>query len=225
VLDAALARPYIRSMRVRVIGLCALGVAALLSGCGSSSTLTRTSTILAPRVVVKITSPANGASVGGENVTVTGTVDPAGASVNVNGDQAAVSGRAFVRRVSVPATGQSTIEAIATAPERSPGAAAILVSSAANGGTAGGGATGGGGSSPSGGVPTDSTSCGGGLSVGASTSCAFARNIQAAYMGQGAGTYQVYSPVTKQRYAVTCTAATVVVTCQGANSAYVYFVR
>ncbi|MGO9793938.1 MAG: hypothetical protein ACLP8S_31800 [Solirubrobacteraceae bacterium] len=212
-------------MRVRVIGLCALGVAALLSGCGGSGAVTRTSTILAPRVVVKITSPANGASVGSENVTVTGTVDPAGASVNVNGDEAAVNGRTFVRRVSVPATGQSTIEAIATAPERSPGAAAILVSSAANGGSAGGGSAGGGASAPSGGVPTDSTSCGGGLSVGPSTGCAFARNVQAAYMGHGAGTYPVYSPVTKRLYAMTCTAATVLVTCQGANSAYVYFVR
>jgi hypothetical protein len=216
-------------MRVRVIVLCALGAAALLSGCGSSSTVTRTSTILAPRVVVKITSPANGASVGGENVTVTGTVDPAGASVNVNGDQAAVSGRTFAQRVSVPATGQSTIEAIATAPERSPGAAAILVSSAAGGGaaggSAGGGSAGGGASATSGGVPTDSASCGGGLSVGPSTSCAFARNVQAVYMGHGPGTYMVLSPVTKQRYAMTCTAATVFVTCQGASSADVYFLR
>ncbi|MGO9972271.1 MAG: hypothetical protein ACLP01_05575 [Solirubrobacteraceae bacterium] len=211
-------------MRVRAIGLCALVAAALLSGCGSSSTVTRTSTSLAPRVVVRITSPANGASVDGGNVTVTGTVDPAGASVNVNGDQASVSGGTFVRRVSVPATGQSTIEAIATAPERSPGAAAILVSSAANGGSAGGPA-GGGASGTSGGAPTDSSSCGGGLSVGPSTSCAFARKVQAAYMGQGAGTYQVYSPVTKQQYAMTCMASNVIVTCQGASSAYVYFLR
>ncbi len=35
----------------------------------------------------------------------------------------------------------------------------------------------------------------------------------------------VYNPVTKQKYAMTCTVGTVIVTCQGSSNAYVYFLR
>ncbi|MGO9790996.1 MAG: hypothetical protein ACLP8S_16325 [Solirubrobacteraceae bacterium] len=210
------------------------GAVALLSGCGASGTVTSTSTSVAPRVEVTITSPTVSTPVSGSSVTVAGMVAPSDAKVDIAGSPATVSadGR-FSARASVE-DGTTTIEVIGRALERSPTAAAIVIthsgeksggsssaSGAAGASSSGGGASGG----STVGIPTDSTSCGGGLGVGAATSCAFAQNVQAAYTGRGAGTYMVYNPVTKQKYAMTCTVGTVIVTCQGSSNAYVYFLR
>ncbi len=156
-------------------------------------------------------------------MTVAGTVAPSDATVDVGGSPATVSsdGR-FAASASVE-SGTTTIEVIARAPERSPAAAAVFITGAGGSDGSSGGSSGSGGSA--GGIPTDTTSCGGGLAVGPSTSCAFARNVHAEYMGKGAGTYMIFSPVMKRKYTMTCTATTVVVTCQAATGAYVYFVR
>jgi hypothetical protein len=64
--------------------------------------------------------------------------------------------------------------------------------------------------------------CGGDLSVGPNTSCAFARNVQAAYYQSGPGWNSVYSPVTDETYSVYCTANSPHV-CTGGNNAAIYF--
>lgn len=76
-------------------------------------------------------------------------------------------------------------------------------------------------SSPAGG----STNCGGGLSVGPNTTCAFAENVENDYfveIGSGAGTVVSYSPVTDRIYSMYCTAGEPH-ECTGGNGASVYF--
>ncbi len=70
-----------------------------------------------------------------------------------------------------------------------------------------------------------STSCGGNLSVGTATTCAFARNVQSDYhsqIGSGSGTVRSYSPTTNRVYTMYCTAGTPH-SCTGGNNASVYF--
>lgn len=77
---------------------------------------------------------------------------------------------------------------------------------------------------PSGGSSGGATSCGGGLSVGPHTTCAFARNVRDEYGSNGDG-YQVidvFSPVTNRYYQMTCTSGPSHV-CRGGNDATVYF--
>jgi hypothetical protein len=66
------------------------------------------------------------------------------------------------------------------------------------------------------------TACGGDLSVGADTTCAFAEKVRSAYESAGPGTVMAYSPVTNRTYAMTCSAGDPVV-CTGGNKASVYF--
>jgi len=67
------------------------------------------------------------------------------------------------------------------------------------------------------------TSCGGNLSAGPSTTCAFAFNVENAYFQNGGGSSQfdVYSPITRIFYTMTCTAGVPTV-CRGGNNAVVY---
>jgi hypothetical protein len=67
------------------------------------------------------------------------------------------------------------------------------------------------------------TSCGGNLSAGASTTCAFAYNVENSYYQSGGGysTFAVYSPVTGLYYTMTCTPGVPTV-CRGGNNALVY---
>lgn len=65
------------------------------------------------------------------------------------------------------------------------------------------------------------TACGGGVSVGTNTTCAFAANVQSAYDQNGEGTVTAYSPVTNRTYAMTCL-GTAPVVCTGGNDATVY---
>lgn len=70
-----------------------------------------------------------------------------------------------------------------------------------------------------------SSACGGELSVGPTTTCPFAENVEAAYfaeIGSGSGTVVAYSPVTERTYSMYCTAGTPHV-CTGGNDASVYF--
>ncbi len=69
------------------------------------------------------------------------------------------------------------------------------------------------------------TNCGGGLSVGPSTTCAFAQNVESDYfseIGSGSGTVVSYSPVTGRYYSMYCTAGAPH-ECTGGNNASVYF--
>jgi hypothetical protein len=67
------------------------------------------------------------------------------------------------------------------------------------------------------------TDCGGGLTAGPNTSCAFAENVQQAYSSAPGlvATVQAYSPVTGQTYSMSCAPAGAGVTCSGANDASV----
>jgi len=69
------------------------------------------------------------------------------------------------------------------------------------------------------------SSCGGGLSVGPNTTCAFAENVEYEYfaeIGSGTGTVEAYSPVTEKLYRMNCTAGEPH-ECTGGNNASVYF--
>jgi hypothetical protein len=69
------------------------------------------------------------------------------------------------------------------------------------------------------------TGCGGNLSVGPSTTCAFAENVEYQYyaeIGSGSGTVVAYSPVTEKLYSMYCTAGEPH-ECTGGNNASVYF--
>lgn len=69
------------------------------------------------------------------------------------------------------------------------------------------------------------TTCGGGLSVGPATTCAFAENVESDYyaeIGTGSGTVVSYSPSTEKLYSMYCTAGAPH-ECRGGNNASVYF--
>jgi len=73
------------------------------------------------------------------------------------------------------------------------------------------------------GTVTRGTSCGGNLSVGANTTCAFAVNVRSAFYAAGGGnvSVEVYSPVTGKYYTMYCVAGVPTV-CRGGNNAVVY---
>ena len=89
--------------------------------------------------------------------------------------------------------------------------------SAAAGGSGGSGASG----SQQGGGPHG---CGSGVTANnAGTTCSFALNVAEQYRASGgASTIQVYSPVTKQTYTMSCVGASAT-TCTGGNNASVTF--
>jgi type II secretory pathway pseudopilin PulG len=69
------------------------------------------------------------------------------------------------------------------------------------------------------------SSCGGELSVGANTTCAFAENVENDYfseIGSGSGSVVSYSPVTGKLYTMYCTTGEPH-ECTGGNNASVYF--
>ena len=64
--------------------------------------------------------------------------------------------------------------------------------------------------------------CGDGVAVNAATSCPFGRNVASEYRSSGgASTIEVYSPVTKQAYTMSCSGGVPTV-CRGGNNAVVY---
>ncbi|HET9103604.1 MAG TPA: hypothetical protein VFN55_09645 [Solirubrobacteraceae bacterium] len=77
---------------------CAVALAA--AGCGTSAPTHK------PVVAVTISTPTSGATLGVRQVTVTGTVTPAGAHVLVGGQPAAVTGSSFRRNVVLTAPRQ-----------------------------------------------------------------------------------------------------------------------
>ncbi len=201
----------------------------LLLGCGSS---TSTSTIVKGQVVVQVTSPASGTVINANSVTVRGTVSPPAASVQVDGQPAAVGNGVFTGNASLQ-VGKTTIDIIASAPGQTPGSTMITLtrpgassgkpssSGQSNAPASNGGATPGTAYAAPGSQSGGQSPCGNGLSVGPGTSCAFAGNVRSSY--QGPGTFSVSSPVTGQSYSMTCNENSGQVVCTGGNNASVYF--
>jgi len=207
-----------------IAGLLAL---ALLAGCGSSTT--STSTITSGVVSVVVTSPTSGSVIAGTSVVVRGTVSPTNATVQIQGQPAAVGNGVFTGTATLHA-GKTTVDVIGSAPGATPGSTSVVIvqQSSGSGGSGGSksskatpaiaGATG---SSESG-----QTSCGGGLAVGPNTTCVFAEAVRSAYRDSGASeTVMAYSPVTNKDYEMTCVTHGLQVACTGGIGASVYFAQ
>lgn len=222
-------RSALPSRSVAAITSLAVIVLAALSGCGGG-TSTSTTTVASQGVVIQVTSPSNGATINANTVTIRGTVSPSNATVQIAGQPAAVGNGVFTGSTSLQ-QGKNSIDVIASAPGKSPGSTTIVVSRSGAGGSSASSS----GSQGNGGAPnvayaqpgsqtSGQSSCGGGLSVGPSTSCSFAQNVESAYRGgSGPGTLEVYSPVTGQNYSMTCNLNGNQVVCTGGNNASVYF--
>jgi hypothetical protein len=218
-----------RAWTVAIIATLGLAVA----GCGST-TSTTTSTVGAGAVSVVVVAPTSGSVIAASNVTVRGTVDPANATVQIQGQPAAVGNGVFTGTAALH-PGKTTIDVIGSAPGMTPGSTSLTITQQSGGGSgesshhgssSSGGATPGvaaerGGSSEASG--SSQTSCGGDLSVGPDTTCEFAEAVQSAYQSSGgSSTVEAYSPVTKKDYEMTCVTAARV-TCTGGIGASVYF--
>ena len=186
-------------------------------------------------VDISLLTPRGGSRINAAEVTVRGTVSPANAVVLIQGRPAAVSNGVFVGTARVH-RGRTRIDVIASARDATPASATVNVTRPAARRTAAKPAaarpvnvtvvTGSGGTNTCGnacGASYGGMACGGGLSVGPNTSCAFAVNVQAAYRGHGPGTVVAYSPVTRRTYAMTCVDRSPVM-CTGGDRASVSFV-
>jgi Glucodextranase, domain B len=206
--------------------MASIGCAALLgfAGCGATTTTTTTT---GGQVSVSVTSPTSGSVIAGTSVTVRGTVSPSNASVQVQGKPAAVGNGVFEGTAGLHG-GKTTIDVIGAAAGNVPGSTNVIVVQQGNGSGGGkqqkkkaSGATPGVAHAAPG-ESNNQTACGGQLTVGPDTTCAFAQDVRAKYGENGPGTYEVYSPVTEKTYEMTCSHGTPVV-CTGGNNASVYF--
>jgi hypothetical protein len=205
-----------------------------LSACGSTSTTTISAAAERTQepVTVVVTAPTSGSVIGSNSVIVRGTVVPASASVEIQGKPAAVGDGVFTGTATLHG-GKTTIDVIGSAPNEVPGATSVTVIQQASGASstpASPQATAQASPSATPAVAYEQssepayarTSCGGDLSVGPDTTCAFAENVRSTYESQGPGTYAVYSPVTEKTYSMSCSYGTPV-SCSGGNDATVYF--
>jgi hypothetical protein len=211
-------------MRLAIAGAI-VGLVLGATGCGSTTTTT-TSTVASTAsgsVVVAVTSPTSGTVINADSVTVRGTVSPPNATVQVQGQPAAVGNGVFTGTAMLQG-GSTRIDVIGSAPGQDPGSTSVSVtrqsSSTHHTRTTTTTTT-----TPAQAQPTSSgrTSCGNELSVGPDTSCPFAENVRATYQRVGGGTVEVFSPVTNKTYYMSCSATGAEVTCTGANNASVYF--
>jgi heat shock protein HslJ len=214
------------SKAVAICAAAAVGLFALASsGCGSTTTTRNAADVGA--VEVAVTAPSSGSVIAADQVMVRGTVTPANATVQVQGEPAAVGNGVFTGTATLHG-GKTTVDVIGSAPGASPGSTSVVIDRQS---TARGGGTGGTTRQvspaptpaiPNEGDPSSETSCGGGLAVGPDTTCAFAENVRSAYDGSGPGTVMAYSPVTNRTYAMTCSTGSSVV-CTGGDNASVHF--
>lgn len=145
-------------------------------------------------------------------MTVTGTVDPANATVHGAGQPASVANGVFTAKATVGAAGRTMIEAIGNAPGRCPGASAIMIARP---------------SQPKA-RRRDSTSgpsCGAGLSARPGTSCAFASNVEAVYMGSWRGNLQRVQSGDGVTYTMACATSGIGHCVHRRAHASVYFLR
>ena len=218
------ARPRWALRIAGALGVCAALSAALFvlisSGFESSA---RTPTA-SGRVMVAVTAPTSNAVIASDHVTVRGTVTPGNATVQIQGQPAAVGNGVFTGAATLHG-GKTTIDVIGSAPGATPGSARIVIARQSAGGT--GGTTPPASAAPTPAMPYSAggsaeTACGNELAVGPDTTCAFAENVRSAYGASGPGTVMAYSPVTDQTYAMSCSAGDAVV-CTGGDNASVYF--
>ena len=214
-----------------------IGFAALLviglAGCGSSNASTSTSTSTqtgSGAVVLHVASPTSGAVVSANTINVQGTVTPNDATVQIDGQPGAVGNGVFTGSATLQ-NGSNSIAVIGSASGYTPTSTTILVtqkSTQTSSSTSHSKSKSSGGKKATPGIahaaPSTGgqTPCGGGLSVGPDTSCAFAENVYQAYQNYGPGNVTAYSPVTQLDYTMYCTGSTPVV-CTGGNNASVYF--
>jgi hypothetical protein len=116
-------------MRGDALSRCVFAVLAacivVLQACGSSSS-TATNSAAAGPVTVVVTSPTSGSVIAGSNVVVRGTVSPPNATVQIQGQPAAVGNGVFTGTAALHA-GKTTIDVIGSAPGSSPGSTSIVV--------------------------------------------------------------------------------------------------
>lgn len=216
------------SVRSALSGGFALALAAALAGCGGSTT--STSTVNAGVVSVQVTSPTSGSVIAGSTVEIRGTVTPVTATVQIQGQPAAVGNGVFKGTATLHG-GKTTIDVIGSAPGATPGSTSVAVvqQSQQSGGSS---RSSGGSKSPLGGVNvahevpsrSNAASCGGGLAVGPDTTCVFAEAVESAYRSSGgSSTVEAYSPVTEKDYEMTCVTSDGEVACTGGIGAAVYF--
>jgi heat shock protein HslJ len=211
----------------KAIGLGAGTAVALLalaiSGCGSTTTTT-TSAENASAVTVALTSPTSGSVIAANQVIVRGTVSPANATVQVQGQPAAVGNGVFTGTATLHG-GKTTIDVIGSAPGAAPDSTTVMVARQSSGGTATKARPASVAATPAiayEGSDSGQTFCGNELAVGPDTTCAFAEDVRSAYDNTGPGTVIAYSPVTNRTYAMSCSAGDAVV-CTGGDDASVYF--
>jgi Glucodextranase, domain B len=199
--------------------------ALMSSGCGSTATTTTTTSAEgASAVTVALTSPTSGSVIAADQVIVRGTVSPANAVVQVQGQPATVGNGVFTGTATLHG-GKTTIDVIGSAPGAAPDSTSIMVDRQSAGGTAATPRPASAAVTPAiaySGNGSGETACGNDLAVGPDTTCSFAENVRSAYDGTGPGTVMAYSPVTDRTYAMSCSAGAAVV-CTGANNASVYF--
>jgi hypothetical protein len=207
-----------------------IALAAVLAGCGGSTT--STSTVNAGVVSVQVTSPTSGSVIAGSTVEVRGTVTPVNATVQIQG-QPAVVGNGVFKGTATLHGGKTTIDVIGSAPGATPGSTSVAIVQQSQ--QPGGPSKSSGGSKPSagganvahelpGGTSSNATSCGGGLAVGPDTTCVFAEAVESSYRSSGgSSTVEAYSPVTEKNYEMTCVTSAGEVTCTGGIGAVVYF--
>jgi hypothetical protein len=155
---------------------------------------------------------------------VRGTVSPANATVQVQGQPAAVGNGIFTGTATLHG-GKTTIDVIGSAPGDTPDSTTVMVARQSSGGTATTTHPASAAATPAiayAGNGSGETSCGNELAVGPDTTCAFAENGRSAYDGTGPGTVMAYSPVTNRTYAMSCSTGEAVV-CTGGDNASVYF--
>jgi heat shock protein HslJ len=211
----------------KAIGLGATAAVALLalalSGCGSTTTTT-TSAENASAVTVALTSPTGGSVIAADQVIVRGTVSPANATVQVQGQPAAVGNGVFTGTATLH-DGKTTIDVIGSAPGATPDSTTVMVARQSGGGTATTPHPASAAATPAiayEGSDSGETACGDELAVGPDTTCAFAEDVRSAYDDNGPGTVIAYSPVTNRTYAMSCSTGDAVV-CTGGDNASVYF--
>lgn len=106
--------------------LAAAGLAT--AGCGSTTTTISNAAATGPRTVsVAVTSPTGGSVIAADSVVVRGTVDPASATVQVQGRPAVVGNGVFTVTADLHG-GKTTIDVIGSAPGATPGSTAVVVS-------------------------------------------------------------------------------------------------
>ncbi len=165
-------------------------------------------------------TPTSGSVIAGTSVVVRGTVSPASATVQIQGQPAAVGNGVFTGTATLHG-GKTTIDVIGSAPGATPGSTSVVVVQQSSGSS----------SKPSKKSPSEATpgvahetSCGGGVSVGPDTTCVFAEDVESAYRRSGGeSTVEAYSPVTEKFYEMTCVTSASLVTCTGGIGATVYF--